>query len=54
MLSSRPLLLSTGVPEEVADYLYKRASQELLECKVPGYIRIQNVYGCKKSLSSSR
>lgn len=51
MTTARPHLLSTEVPEEVADYLYEKASQELMSCNEPTYLRVQNVYGIKKGSS---
>ncbi|OCB89014.1 hypothetical protein A7U60_g3821 [Sanghuangporus baumii] len=48
MRSARPLLLSTGVPEMVADQLTIKASQELRETRIPLYIRSQKVYARKK------
>ncbi|KAL5494784.1 hypothetical protein ACEPAI_246 [Sanghuangporus weigelae] len=48
MRSARPLLLSTGVPEIVADQLTIKASRELREARTPLYIRAQKVYARKK------
>ncbi|KAL5533760.1 hypothetical protein ACEPAG_220 [Sanghuangporus baumii] len=48
MRSARPLLLSTGVPEIVADQLTVKAIQELHEARTPLYLRAQNVYARKR------
>lgn len=49
MKSGRPLILGTGVPEDVLDVVERDASRELLENRVPGYIRVEGVYGRKKA-----
>ncbi|EKM61450.1 uncharacterized protein PHACADRAFT_248069 [Phanerochaete carnosa HHB-10118-sp] len=48
LLSGRPLLLGTGVPEQILDPLEEAARQELLEGRVPGYIRVEQVYARKR------
>ncbi|KAG2022762.1 hypothetical protein CC2G_000487 [Coprinopsis cinerea AmutBmut pab1-1] len=46
--SGRPLLLSRGHPHDTIDFLSQKASEELMEAKQPGYIRVQNVYARRK------
>ncbi|KAF8641132.1 hypothetical protein AX17_000774 [Amanita inopinata Kibby_2008] len=46
--SGRPLLLGAGVPLEVVDHLQSNARQELLEARVPEYVRLRRVYARKK------
>ncbi|KIP11739.1 hypothetical protein PHLGIDRAFT_63365 [Phlebiopsis gigantea 11061_1 CR5-6] len=46
--SGRPLLLGTGVPEQILDDLEDRARNELIEGRVPGYILVENVYARKR------
>ncbi|EJC98270.1 uncharacterized protein FOMMEDRAFT_97080 [Fomitiporia mediterranea MF3/22] len=48
MESARPLLLSTGVPEELVSSLIGQASQELREACIPLFICAHNVYARKK------
>lgn len=48
MGSARPLLLGTGVPEEVVNFLSEKAAQEVREARTPIYFRAQNVYARKK------
>lgn len=48
MKSGRPLLLGTGVPQDVLDPLEEAAARELLGNLVPGYIRVENAYGRKR------
>ena len=49
MKSGRPLILGAGTPEHVLDPVEHDASLELLENRVPGYIRVEGVYGRKRS-----
>ncbi|GJE88807.1 methyltransferase domain-containing protein [Phanerochaete sordida] len=46
--SGRPLLLGTGVPEQILNPLEEEAERELMEARVPTYVRIQNVYGRRR------
>lgn len=48
MRATRPLLLSTGVPQALVDELTSKAALEALEAKTPLYLRTQNVYARKK------
>ncbi|KAH6916623.1 hypothetical protein BKA70DRAFT_1250085 [Coprinopsis sp. MPI-PUGE-AT-0042] len=52
--SGRPLLLSQGHPADLVDYLAARATQELMQARVPGYIRLQGTYARKRSRKSKR
>ncbi|KAI0348125.1 hypothetical protein BDW22DRAFT_1350275 [Trametopsis cervina] len=48
MKSGRPLILRTGVPQEVLDPVEEAAVRELTENLVDGYIRVENAYARKK------
>lgn len=45
--SGRPLLLGSGLPEDVVNELEMNAERELLEARYPHYIRLQSVHGRK-------
>ncbi|CCM03672.1 uncharacterized protein FIBRA_05816 [Fibroporia radiculosa] len=46
--SGRTLLLGTGLPEKVVDEVEEKARTELMEARVPSYVRVENVYARKK------
>jgi len=48
--SGRPLLLGNGIPEAEVDELEENARNELMEARVPTYIRVENVYARKRLL----
>ncbi|KZW00512.1 S-adenosyl-L-methionine-dependent methyltransferase [Exidia glandulosa HHB12029] len=49
MESARPLVLKGGVPEEEADNLLVAARSELMEGRLPCYMRMQCVYARKRT-----
>lgn len=49
MQSTRPLILGTGVPEEVYERLKDGATREIHEGNLPMYMRTQHVYARKIS-----
>ncbi|KAF8079038.1 S-adenosyl-L-methionine-dependent methyltransferase [Lyophyllum atratum] len=48
--SGRPLLLGSGVPEDVVDELQRNATAELKKATFPHYIRLQHIYARKRHL----
>lgn len=48
LLSGRPLLLGTGLPEQILDPIEEAARQELLEGRTPNYIRLEQVYARRR------
>ena len=46
--SGRPLLLGSGVLEEVVNHLQHHASLEIKAASTPGYVRVQRTYARKK------
>ncbi|KAH9929725.1 uncharacterized protein B0H18DRAFT_995942 [Fomitopsis serialis] len=46
--SGRPLLLGSGVPEDVVDEVEENARVELMEARTQTYIRVENVYALKR------
>ena len=50
MGATRPLLLSTGVPEALVNDITTRAAREIREARYPLYMRAHNVYARKKEM----
>ncbi|KAF9817961.1 hypothetical protein IEO21_03036 [Rhodonia placenta] len=48
--SGRPLLLSNGWPEELVNEYEEKARNELMDARIPTYVRVENVYALKKHL----
>ncbi|EJC98803.1 uncharacterized protein FOMMEDRAFT_96086 [Fomitiporia mediterranea MF3/22] len=48
MSAARPLILSTGVPEELVNSIMAQASQEIHEARTPLFLCIHTVYARKK------
>ncbi|TFY63310.1 hypothetical protein EVJ58_g3330 [Rhodofomes roseus] len=48
ILVSRPLLLGSGLSEEVVDEVEENARVELLEARTQTYIRVENVYALRR------
>ncbi|PPQ64252.1 hypothetical protein CVT24_008655 [Panaeolus cyanescens] len=48
--SSKPLILGSGIPQEMFDDLEKNCMQELAEYKIPQYSRYRMVYARKRRL----
>ncbi|TFK41937.1 S-adenosyl-L-methionine-dependent methyltransferase [Crucibulum laeve] len=49
--SGRPLILGSGLPEDVLFDLEEKARKEVYEAKIPQYTRLQCVYARKKHLT---
>jgi hypothetical protein len=47
--SARPLLLGSGLPEVLVNELEQHARVELLESRIPYWIRIEEVYAIKRA-----
>lgn len=48
--SGRPLLLSNGLPEDLVNEYEEKARNELMDARIPTYVRVENVYALKKHL----
>jgi hypothetical protein len=46
--SGRPLLLGTGLNEEIVDLLERETTDELMEARYPHWLRLRCVYATKK------
>ncbi|PCH34099.1 hypothetical protein WOLCODRAFT_135501 [Wolfiporia cocos MD-104 SS10] len=46
--SARPLLLGSGLSEELVDEAEENARQELMDAQIPTYVRVESVYALKK------
>lgn len=47
--SGRPMLLGSGLPEDIVNQMEANVLKEMAEARIPQYTRVQRVYARKKS-----